>query len=381
MAKSSNRIQNWSQLPKPENSKSSNSLYLYDKELSSYSPEEVMDLALRMSKRISSYSGATCSLTGVLMVLSEEYSIINSHGLEHLSELSSIIHLRHIVEAKKNAKYFTEMNQFTSRRLSEFSPEEEVSKVASIATEKVQLPRKPIPNGRYDLILAPIAVGAFISYFLSPMITGESTQQGVSCFTDMLDRMVAASPFSLIDNGRSEAGLGSAMMDDEGTPTGSTTVIENGVLKNFLYDTLTACLSGATSTGNARRASETLGRTYLTPPEPLPTNLIVRNGDYSPDELIEETRKGVLMDSIDYSFPLVPERGYFNITSSFPALIIENGRIVGHAENLTVSGDLREALMKTSGIGKYARQSIHIGSLATSCPHLRMRDMVFSKSN
>lgn len=381
MAKSSNRILNWSQLPKPENPKSSGALYLYDKELASSSPEEVMDLALRMSKRVASYGEAACSLTGVLMVLSEEFSIVNSHGLEHLSELSSILHSRVIVEAKKNAKYSTEMNQFSSRRLSEFRPEEEVSKVASMATERIQLPEKPISSGRYDLILAPEAVGAFISYLVSPMITGKSTQLGVSCFTDMLDKVVAAGSFSLIDNGRSEGGLGSALTDDEGTPTRSTTIIENGVLKNFLYDALTAYLRGVTSTGNARRASETLGRTYLTPPEPLPTNLIVRNGDYSPDELIEETRKGVLMDSIDYSFPLVPERGYFNITSSFPALIIENGRIVGHAQNAAVSGDLREVLMKISGIGEYARQSSHIGSLAASCPHLKMGDMVFSKSD
>jgi predicted Zn-dependent protease len=197
----------------------------------------------------------------------------------------------------------------------------------------------------------------------------------------MLDKVVAAHSFSLIDNGRVEGGLGSAMIDDEGTPTRSTTIIENGVLKNFLYDALTACPSGSASTGNARRASETLGRTYLTPPEPLPTNLIVGNGEHSPEELVEETGKGILMNSIDYTFPLVPERGYFSMMSSFPALVIEKGEIVGHAQNVAISGELKEVLMKISDIGRYARQSIHIGSMATTCPDLKMRDMVFSKSD
>jgi predicted Zn-dependent protease len=379
MAKSSTKSFNCVHLPESnEHLRPPASLHLSDKELAASSPEDVADLALRMLKHAASYDQATCSITCVVMVLSEEFSILNSHGLEHSPEPNSILHSRIIIEAKKSTRYSTAMKQFSSRRLSEFSPEEEVAQVISMADERLGLPSKTISKGKYDVVLAPEAVGAFISYLLSPMIVGKSTQQGVSCFADVLNDKIAAESFSLVDNGIVEGGLGSALVDDEGTPTRPTTIIENGMLKGFLYDILTACQSGTVSTGNARRASDTLGRTYLTPPEPLPTNLIVRNGDYSYDELIKETEKGLLIDSLNYTFPLVPERGYFSIISSFPALIVENGEIVGHVHDITISDELREALMKISGIGNRARQSIHIGSVVAIAPHLRMRDMAVS---
>jgi PmbA protein len=378
MAKSSTKSFNYVHLPESnEHLRPPASLHLSDKELAASSPEDVADLALRMMKHKASCD-QTSSITCVVMVLSEEFSILNSHGLEHLSEPNSVLHSRIIIEAKKSTRYSTAMKQFSSRRLSEFSPEEEVAQVISMADERLRLPSRAISKGKYDVILAPEAVGAFISYLLSPMIVGKSTQQGVSCLADMLDEKVAADSFSLVDNGRVEGGLGSALVDDEGTPTRPTTIIENGMLKGFLYDILTSCQSGTDSTGNARRASDTLGRTYLTPPEPLPTNLVVRNGDYSYDELIRETEKGLLIDSLSYTFPLVPERGYFSIISSFPALMVENGEIVGHVHDITISDELREALMKISGIGNRARQSIHIGSVVAIAPHLRMRDMSVS---
>jgi PmbA protein len=380
MARSSNRIPNWSQLPKSDDTKASPHLNLYDKELASSSAEDVVSLAMRMSKRVVSHDGAAYSLTGVLMVLSEKFSVINSNGLEHLSEPSSILHSRIIVDEKKNERYMAVMDQFSTRKLRDFRPEEEADKVVSEVSDMARLPGKPVSSGRYDLILTPEAVGAFVSYLVSPMITGRSIQMGVSCFTGMLRKVIAVDSFSLIDDGRVDGGLGSALIDDEGTPTKSTPIIENGVLKNLLYDALTACQVGVASTGNGRRLSETLGRTYLTPPEPHPSNLIVKNGDLSPDELIKETSKGVLVHSIDYTFPLVPEQGYFSMMSSVPALVVDNGEIVGQTKDVTVSGELREALRKISGIGKYSQQSIHIGSLAATCPHLLMKDMVLSKT-
>jgi PmbA protein len=380
MARSSNKIPNWSHLPKSDDSRHSLPLHLCDKKLAASTPEEVVDLALRMTKRLNSHEEIAYSLTGVLMVLSEKFSILNSYGLEHLSEPSSILHSRVIVETKRSEKYSVGINQFSTRKLSEFKPEEETNKAISMASEVSGLPEKPISNGRCDLILAPEALGGFISNLVSPMITGTSTKMGVSCFTGMLNKVIATDSFSLIDDGKLEDGLGSASVDDEGNPTRSTTIIEKGVLKNFLYDAITACQAGASSTGNAKRTSETLGRAYLTPPEPLPNNLIVKIGDYSTDELIQETSKGVLINSIDYAFPLVPERGYFNMTSSFPAFIIEDGQIVGHAQNIATSGVLSEVLMKIRGVGKHTRQSINVGSLVTTCPHLKIEDVAFSKS-
>lgn len=224
------------------------------------------------------------------------------------------------------------------------------------------------------MILSPESAGAFTCYLIGPMITGKSVQVGASCLTNMTNKRVASESFSLIDNGRAPGGLASAEVDDEGTPTRLTKVVERGVLKTFLNDTLSASLNETDTTANARRASDTLGRTYMTPPKPLPTNLIVEKGNHSLDELVEATKTGIIINSIGYTFHLVPELGYFNIVSNSPALVVENGKIKGYAQNTAFTGKLVETLMNIDGIGKDVRQSASLGSMVCFSPYLRIRD-------
>jgi predicted Zn-dependent protease len=86
----------------------------------------------------------------------------------------------------------------------------------------------------------------------------------------------------------------------------------------------------------------------------------------------------VLVDSIGHAFPLVPERGYYSVTSNCPALLIENGEITGYTQNLTISDELNNTLTKIDGIGKDAKQSAYIGSIVTCSPHLRIKNIAVS---
>lgn len=382
IAKSSTRTPNWGTLPKGVNHPHEPSAHdTYDKELASKSPGEIAELSLGMLKQVAEHDPRMHTLTSVLMVLSEEFSVLNSHGIEHLAEPTTLIYSRIMVETKEDPGYRTAMKQFCSHKLVDFDPRREVGEVAHSAAQLLRLPKKRISKMKSDVILSPESTGAFTAYLIAPMIVGKSVQQGASCFSSMLNRKIAVDSFSLLDDGRAEGGFNSAEVDDEGTPTKSTTIIENGVLTGFLYDTLTAHWSGTSSTGNARRASDTLGRQYLTPPEPLPTNLALERGDYDPEELIEDTKEGVLIKSFDYVFPLVPERGYFTMTSSLPALIIKDGEEESYTQNLTLSGELNSTLKQITGIGKNLRQSMFIGSIATFSPHLRIKDMAVSCGN
>jgi len=379
IAKSSARIPNWGGLPTPlPTSRESVSLDSYDKELALKSPDEIAELSLEMLKQVTGHSSSSSALTSVLIAVFEEFSIFNSNGLEHLAEPSTVLYSRIIVEAKKAAECCTAMKQFCSRRLADFNPESAIEEAIRSATQVLHLPRRRISKSKCDVILSPQSAGAFTAYLVAPMIVGKSVQTGASCFTNMSNTRVAVESFSLKDQGRIKGGIGSAIVDDEGNPTRTTTIIKNGLLKGFLYDILTACRSEESSTGNARRASDTLGRTYLRAPEPLPTNLVIESGDYGSEELIEETKEAVLLDSIDYTFPLVPERGYFSVTSSLPALLIEKGEIEGYTQNLTISDELSKALTRVSGIGKDIQQSTYLGSTVTFSPYLRIRDMAIS---
>jgi PmbA protein len=379
IAKSSTGNPNWSTLPKAvKYSGKPPVLNLYDKELASKSPEEIAELALEMVKQVTKPGKGSPVLACVLIVLSEEFSILNSQGLEHMANPTTLIYSRIMLEAKGDLGYCTAMKHFCSHHLADFDPIGLVDEVTHDATQLLRLPKRRIGKTKSDVILSPESTGSFLAYLVAPMIVGRSVEQGASCFSNMLNRKIAADSFSLSDDGRVEGGLNSAIVDDEGSSTRSTPIIKNGVLKGFLYDTLSASSSGVVSTGNAKRASDTLGRQYLTPPEPLPTNLVVERGDYSPEELIEETKEGILVNSLDYAFPLVPERGLFSMTSSLPVLLIEKGEEKGYTQNLTLSGQLSEFLTRITGIGKNLGQSMFIGSIATLSPHLKINDMSVS---
>jgi PmbA protein len=332
-----------------------------------------------MLRQVTKLDKGSPALTCVLIVLSEEFSILNSQGLEHMADPITLIYSRIMLEAKGDVGYCTAMKHFCSHRLADFNPIGLVDEVTHAATRLFHLPKRHISKTKSDVILSPESTGSFLAYLVAPMIVGKSVEQGASCFSNMLNRKVATDLFSISDDGRVEGGLNSASVDDEGTPTRSTTIIKNGMLTGFLYDTLTASSRGLVSTGNGRRVSDTLGRQYLSPPEPLPTNLVIERGDYSPEELIQETKEGILINSSDYVFPLAPERGYFSMTSGVPALLIESGEEKGFTQNLTISGKLGEVLMQITGIGKDLTQSMFIGSTATLSPHLRVKDMTISQ--
>jgi PmbA protein len=375
LAKVSKRIPKWSGFPCKEDARSCRRTEaLKGEESVSVNTDETVDLGLRMIKQATA-SDAACTLTGSLTRLSEEFSVMNSNGLEHQFNVSSAVNTRIIIEARKNEDYCTKEGQFCSRNLSDLRPEEEVGNLISGALELLALPKRKIPDGKCGVILSPESAGAFVYYLVSPMILGTSALTGTSCLTGMLKMTVASESFSMLDNGQIEDGIASACIDDEGTPTRSTVIFGNGVFSNFLFDTLTASLYESKTTGNARRVSDTLGRTYINPPEPLPTNLVVAPGDFSPEELVEMTNSGAIIDSIGYTFHLVPERGYFSMMSNVPAQVVENGRIKGRTGNATVSGSLVETLPKIEGIGKELRQSTFLGSAATFSPHLRIRDI------
>ncbi|WXG43321.1 MAG: TldD/PmbA family protein [Promethearchaeati archaeon SRVP18_Atabeyarchaeia-1] len=374
MAKTSSKIPNWHGLPQgQDHGADANGERTQDNGSEAMTSEETINRALRMIKEVTSSNG-DLTLTGVLITVHEEFSILNSNGLDHLLEPSSIIYSRLILETRRGERYSSITSQFCSRRLSDFNPEKEVHEVISSASKLARLQRIEVPRGKRDVILSPESAGAFTCYLIGPMITGKSVQVGASCLTNMTNKRVASESFSLIDNGRAPGGLASAEVDDEGTPTRLTKVVERGVLKTFLNDTLSASLNETDTTANARRASDTLGRTYMTPPEPLPTNLIVEKGNHSLDELVEATKTGIIINSIGYTFHLVPELGYFNIVSNSPALVVENGKIKGYAQNTAFTGKLVETLMNIDGIGKDVRQSASLGSMVCFSPYLRIRD-------
>jgi TldD protein len=137
------------------------------------------------------------------------------------------------------------------------------------------------------VILGPGWPGVLLHEAVGHGLEGDFNRKGLSAFSGRMGEMVAAKGVTVVDDGTLPFRRGSLSIDDEGTPTQCTTLIEDGRLVNYMQDKLNAKLMNMKPTGNCRRES------YAHVPMPRMTNTYMLNGQYSPDEMIKTVKKGL----------------------------------------------------------------------------------------
>jgi len=147
----------------------------------------------------------------------------------------------------------------------------------------------------------------------------------------------------VVDDGTIPDRRGSLTIDDEGTPTGRTTLIEDGILTGFLQDRLNARLMGGRSTGNGRRQS------YAHAPMPRMTNTIMLGGDASPEEMLRSVKRGLY--AVNFGGGQVDITSGKFVFSASEAYMIEDGRIGAPVKGATLIGNGPDALTKVEMIG------------------------------
>ena len=174
-------------------------------------------------------------------------------------------------------------------------------------------------------------------------LEGDFNRKGSSVFSGRIGEKVASDKCTIVDNGAIENRRGSLTIDDEGTPTQETTLIENGILKGYMMDKMNGRLMNKPSTGNGRRES------YAHIPMPRMTNTYMLGGEYTPDEIISSIDKGIYAPNF--------AGGQVDITSgkfvfsSAEAYLIENGKITAPVKGATLIGNGPEVMQKISMIG------------------------------
>jgi PmbA protein len=209
------------------------------------------------------------------------------------------------------------------------------------------------PNAVLDLMIQPLTFA----------VDANRVQKGLSRLAGMLNKQVASPLLDIKDDGLIVGGTGSASFDREGLPHTKLKVIEDGVLRTYLYNSYAAHKEGRTSTGHAMggtRSVPTIG----------PTNLLVRPGDRSKEELIREVKRGILVTRFS-GFP-EPASGEFSgvVKGGF---LIENGRLSRPLIETLVSGNLFEMLPKVSGL---SRETESLGSVIA--PYVRVEEMAIT---
>jgi TldD protein len=207
----------------------------------------------------------------------------------------------------------------------------------------VNLESVPAPAGEMTVVLGPGWPGILLHEAIGHGLEGDFNRKKTSAFSGLMGERVASPGVTVIDDGTINDRRGSLSIDDEGTPTKNTTLIEDGILVGYMQDRMNARLMGMEATGNGRRQS------YAHAPMPRMTNTIMLAGDKDPEEILASVDNGLY--AVNFGGGQVDiTNGKFVFTCT-EAYMIENGRKGAPVKGATLIGNGPDALTKVSMIG------------------------------
>ncbi len=207
----------------------------------------------------------------------------------------------------------------------------------------VNLGSVPAPAGEMPVVLGPGWPGILLHEAIGHGLEGDFNRKKTSAFAGLMGQRVAAPGVTVIDDGTIADRRGSLTVDDEGTPSQSTTLIEDGKLVGYMQDRQNARLMGMTPTGNGRRQS------YAHIPMPRMTNTIMLAGEADPKEILGSVKKGLY--AVNFGGGQVDITSGKFVFSCTEAYLIENGKIGAPLKGATLIGAGEDVLRKVSAIG------------------------------
>ena len=207
----------------------------------------------------------------------------------------------------------------------------------------INLRAEPAPAGAMPVVLGPGWPGILLHEAIGHGLEGDFNRKQTSAFSGRIGERVASPEVTVVDDGTIENRRGSLNIDDEGTPTGTTTLIERGILKGYLHDKHNARLLGARPTGNGRRES------YAHLPMPRMTNTYMLGGRHDPEAVIASVDKGIYARQFGGGQVDITS-GKF-VFSASQAYKIENGRITAPIKGATLIGNGPDVLTRVSMVG------------------------------
>lgn len=207
----------------------------------------------------------------------------------------------------------------------------------------VNLQAEDAPAGVMPVVLGPGWPGVLLHEAVGHGLEGDFNRKGLSAFSGRIGEQVAAKGVTVVDNGTLADRRGSLTIDDEGTPTQCTTLIDDGVLVNYMQDKLNAKLMGMQPTGNCRRES------YGHVPMPRMTNTYMLAGAYCPNEIIKSVKRGLY--AVNFGSGQVDITSGQFVFSASEAYLIENGKVTRPVKGATLIGNGPDVMKKISMVG------------------------------
>ena len=223
----------------------------------------------------------------------------------------------------------------------------------AVASALVNLDARPAPAGPMTVVLGSGWPGILLHEAIGHGLEGDFNRKGSSAFSGRIGDRVAAKGVTVVDDGTLADRRGSLNIDDEGNPTQCTTLIEDGILKGYIQDTMNARLMKMPVTGNARRES------FAHLPMPRMTNTYMLGGDRDPQEIIASVKNGLY--AVNFGGGQVDITNGKFVFSASEAYMIENGKVTYPVKGATLIGNGPDVLNRVSMIGNDMRLDSGIG--------------------
>jgi TldD protein len=218
----------------------------------------------------------------------------------------------------------------------------------------VNLEAVAAPAGSMTVVLGSGWPGILLHEAIGHGLEGDFNRKGTSAFSNRIGQKVAAGDITVVDDGTLDRRRGSLNVDDEGTPTQCTTLIENGVLRGYIQDKLNARLMGMPATGNGRR--ESFAHMTL----PRMTNTYMRAGPHAPEDIIASVEKGLY--AVNFGGGQVDITSGKFVFSASEAYLITNGKIGAPVKGATLIGNGPDVLTRVSMVGNDMRLDSGVGT-------------------
>ena len=343
----------------------------FDKKLKQISGSKATDIAQNMIN--SSENKKIDTITGSLNIVYENFELSNSNELNFNNEstyISGIIN----AESEHSTLPVSGIGHACGRTLSKFSPEQIGLDAKNMCIDSIN-PQK-INSEKYSIIFEPYSVGELLAFVVAANFNFKTFKERKSCFSNNFKNKISTEEFNLTDDPHIPEGIGTKSIDDEGIKTEKIKLIENGIFKNSFSNLYDSYKEGEKeSSGNAIRMGSPMGRSAEPIPISAPHNLTITQGSSSQEDMIKDTKHGLLVGRLWYTYAVNPIKGDFSCTARSGIRIIKNGKIVGPGKSVRIVHNLPTLLKNISDIGNDQRRIMQWASLPSITPSIKVEDI------
>ena len=343
-ARASKPDQDWKGFPEKKSYATAEKIY--DRKIQKLHPEYLVDTASSMLDAAVSVNNRVFPIEGSASAAYFSNAIANSNGVAGFDR-GTIMECSLAAVAKEGNTVTPVCFEFNAGRTYNVDPARIGKEAARLAVSALKTKR--IKTATTTLILTQFALQELLYFTLMNAVKADNVQRNKSPFQGRVSEKVASEKVTIQDDGLLPGGLRTWAFDAEGTPHQKTTLLEKGILRNFLYDNYTAKKEGKKSTGNASRVG------YLSTPSIEATNFHIMPGNKTPDQLMSEVDDGLIIYYLQGAHSSNPLSGEFSVVAT-PAWKISKGKIIHSTRGVMLAGNIFEALKNISAVANNERR-------------------------